>query len=352
MKKLLLVGMNSVHTYRFIALIEGYFDDILLLTNKKNETYRGRVNEMNFSLKDPIAAITTIKKIRERINDFQPDIIHMHQANAAAWLTLNAVRKLPVKSVVSVWGSDILLTPHRGFLYRKMIEQILRHGDYFTADGSYLAEQTKLVSPVSINITIANFGIDPVCSSENDLLDCMRMKEDIIYSNRLHKKIYHIDKIIRAFAGFHKTNKNWKLIISGRGDETDHLMKLAVEVNGSHNIEFTGWIGKEENHALYRRAKIFVSVPESDAISLSMLEAMSAGCIPVLSNHPSKKEWMKSNVNAVLTDELQAADFEQTKGINAVEAAKFNFQLVLENGTREIARKKFIDLYSRILNDK
>jgi len=36
MKKLLLIGSNSVHTFNYIDLIKEYFDEILLLTNKQN----------------------------------------------------------------------------------------------------------------------------------------------------------------------------------------------------------------------------------------------------------------------------------------------------------------------------
>jgi hypothetical protein len=60
MKKLLLVSMNSVHTYHFIRLIEGYFDEILLLTNTVNPDYAGKTKTVNFSISKPIQLLKTV----------------------------------------------------------------------------------------------------------------------------------------------------------------------------------------------------------------------------------------------------------------------------------------------------
>ena len=349
MKKLLLVSMNSVHTYHFIRLIEGYFDEILLLTNTVNPDYAGKTKTVNFSISKPIQLLKTVPSIKNIIHEFQPSIIHIHQANTAAWLTLQAAGNLKKKTIVTAWGSDILLHPKRGFFYRKMVEQILASAGYFTADARFLAESMNALSKRHLPIAIINFGIDPICTTFEELSPLLVKKENIIYSNRLHKKLYRIDHIMHAFAEFVKSqDKPWKMVIAATGEETGNLQKLAADLGILEQLIFAGWIGREENTAWYRAAKIFVSYPESDATSVSLLEAMSAGCIPVLSDLPANKEWVTHEKNGIITAQLSAADFEKALPLFKENILLANLNEMLLHATKAHSRKLFFDLYDSV----
>src|SRR5690606_24274869 len=130
-------------------------------------------------------------------------------------------------------------------------------------------------------VVIANFGIgfDPPETIK---------KEKIIYSNRLHKSLYRISEIIDAFRKF-KSNSDdpeWKLVIAATGELTDSLKQQVAEQN-CDDIEFVGWVDAKTNAEWYSRATYWVSIPESDATSISLLEAMACGCIPILSDLPA-----------------------------------------------------------------
>ena len=56
------------------------------------------------------------------------------------------------------------------------------HCSYFTSDSVYMAEKMSEFAEKKLDILIANFGID--------IVPCNRVKEDIIYSNRLHNPLY------------------------------------------------------------------------------------------------------------------------------------------------------------------
>lgn len=352
MKKLLVVASNSVHTYNFLQLVEGYFDEVLLLTNSVSENYAGKSVVLNFSLKNPIRSAATVPRIKKIIKEFQPSLIHIQQANSAALLTLRAANSFPVKKVLTAWGSDILVNPKKGFLYRKMVEQILERADYFTADAQYLGAKMIAISKKKINISIINFGIEPICKNENELNDLISKKENIIYSNRLHKKLYRIDKIISAFSAFLKKNSTvqWRLVVAASGTETELLKKQAEESGAASHITFVGWINASENAEWCRKAKIFVSYPQSDATSVSLLEAMSAGCIPVLSDLPANREWVTSFENGMLSKNLSASDFENAMLLLNRNAAKQNLKIILNKATKDISRKLFFELYDHALS--
>ncbi|MBK9729735.1 MAG: glycosyltransferase family 4 protein [Chitinophagaceae bacterium] len=350
MKKLLIIGMNSVHTYNFIQLIEGYFDEVMLITDSINEKYSGNSRAIDFSVANSWRFLSTVSGIKKTVLAFQPSVIHIHQANTAAWFVLRAIRALQQTSIVTAWGSDILINPERGFFYRKMVEQILKNANYFTADARFLAEKMKQLSKNDIAVEVINFGIDPIFKSTKELETFFPQKENIIYSNRLHKKLYRIDHIIKAFALFSKqNNKAWKLVIAATGVETENLQQLVHSLGIEKQVAFAGWVNAEENATWYRKAKIFVSYPESDATSVSLLEGMSAGCIPLLSDLPANREWITNHVNGIVTEQLSANDFQNAMQLCNPQTAVANIITIQKKATKALSRKLFLDLYDRAI---
>jgi glycosyltransferase involved in cell wall biosynthesis len=344
MKKLLLIGSNSVHTYNYYNLIADYFDSVLLIAQKGNSPGNIPTVKVDFSLKNPLNVIKTVKTIREQIEKFQPSVIHIHQANSISYLALKAAKKYSMPTVVTAWGSDILVNPQLGWIYKRMVGFNLKNANYFTSDSRYMANEMQRLASKKLDITIANFGIN--ITAEHTL------KENIIYSNRLHKKLYRIDKVIGAFARFqqNRKNENWKLVIAATGEETDNLKNLVAKLNLDNAVEFIGWVNSLVNSGFYNKAKIFVSIPESDATAISLLEAMATGCIPVVSDLPTNKEWITDKKNGILVTDFSDNFLERATNLDVKIANKINDDLIKEHGTKEANKKKFIGLYEKILN--
>ena len=51
MRKLLLIGSNTIHTYNYLKLIEDYFDEVLLITDKKSNQYDYPTIELSFNFR-------------------------------------------------------------------------------------------------------------------------------------------------------------------------------------------------------------------------------------------------------------------------------------------------------------
>jgi glycosyltransferase involved in cell wall biosynthesis len=346
MKKLLIVGSNSVHVYNYIELVKNYFDDILLITDKKREGSTIKTIEADFHLK-PLNRIKTVNKIKKTIREFSPSVLHVHQANSYGYFALKAASKFQIPKILTVWGSDILLLPHRGLLFKKLVQYNLLHADAFTADAKFMAdEMQKLVNGKKLDISMANFGID--------LPQLKLPKENIIYSNRLHKKLYRIDKTISAFKLFLDNNPsaNWELIIAATGEETNNLMSQVDQLKIGDKVKFVGWVNKEQNAEYYAKAKLFISIPESDATAISLLEAMAYGCIPVLSDLPANKEWIENEKNGIIVNSLSEDFIGRALKLNNHEVALMNEKIILEKGTKDANRKKFFQLYDKLLNQK
>ncbi len=342
----MIIGSNSIHVYNYINLVKDYFDEIILITNKKREGTEVKTIELDFHLKLS-SRLKTVAKIKKLIQEYAPSIIHIHQVNSYAYYSLIAARKSSVPKILTAWGSDILLSPKKNYLLKKMVQFNLRHADFFTSDSEFMAEEIRSLLPRrKLDILIANFGIEII---EKDLL-----KENIIYSNRLHKKLYQIESVINAFKLFleNSIDKSWKLVIAATGEETNNLKSMVEHLNLKGNVEFVGWVDQEKNVEYYSKARLFVSIPESDATSISLLEAMAYGCIPVLSDLPANREWIDDGKNGIIVNSPSENIFERALKLNISEVASINKRIIIEKGTKVANKKKFIQLYDHFLQQK
>ncbi|MDQ5948076.1 MAG: hypothetical protein QG651_570 [Pseudomonadota bacterium] len=351
MKKVVIVGSNSIHCQRYIAgvIATGEFDVSLISNQKMSEFANLNCLEVNFALRN----FNAVKQIRAYLKSIQADVVHIHQANSYAWHTLRALRKLTrrPKVVLTTWGSDVLILPKQSKLMRRMVEYNLRHSDLITSDSLFMSAQiAALLGKVSRPIHTLNFGMQNLPA----LID-VTSKHKIILSNRLHKPLYRVDKIIQAFATLIKNNlidTEYRLVIAGSGDESANLEQLAQDLSVKSRIDFVGMLSYRELVEFYQQAQLFISVPESDGTSSSLLEALAYGCIPVLSNLPANLEWVLDQVNGFIAPEvgqlqqqiLAAIQFSQ----NIVEyqkLANFNHQMILGKASFSRNIRKFTELY-------
>lgn len=338
--KVLVIGTCSPHVANHISRIKD--DDIIVEVISNGKKYfeeKENIHLVDFSLLKFWNLWVTVSRIRKVIRTFNPDVIHIHQANSVAFYALLANKKFKLPTILTAWGSDILLNPKKSMLLKLMVQYNLRHADFFSSDSIFMAEEMqRLIPDKKLDITICNFGVTPI--------ELMVNKKDIIYSNRNHNPLYRIDKVIEGFERFSKTEigKNWKLIIAGAGSETSKLKALVADRGLNEKITFVGFVNKEENYMHYAEAKIFVSLPESDATSISLLEALYYQCIPVLSELPANKEWVTDNVNGIIVSDLEGAYLERALLLDQQSVGQKNRDLILENGTEEVSKKNFRNL--------
>lgn len=344
MTKLLLVGSNTIHVYNYLRLVESFFDEILLISNEKNTNYDYTTIVADFSLKKPLNYLRTPRTIRKAIESFKPDVIHIHQANSYAYYTFRAVSSHNIPVVLTAWGSDILIVPSLGRRLRNMVVSNISKADAITSDSGFMADEIRRLCPdYKGELLIANFGIG--IEAED------RLKEKLIYSNRLHKPLYRIDRIISAFHAFHKTDAgaDWKLVVAATGTETEKLQRLVAELRLQDKVEFAGWVDKVKNAGFYSRARLFVSIPESDATSISLLEAMACGCVPIVSDLPANREWVQDGINGIIVNDTNSDFLSRALSMDVDAASAMNKEIVSRKGTKEVNKALFLKLYETLL---
>jgi glycosyltransferase involved in cell wall biosynthesis len=95
----------------------------------------------------------------------------------------------------------------------------------------------------------------------------------------------NLDRLLRAFAGFHRARPEFRLVIAGlRGFDAANLERLRQELGLTDHVEFTGWIPRDDLYALYARAFAFVYPSTFEGFGLPVLEALAAGVPSACSN--------------------------------------------------------------------
>lgn len=350
---LVLIGPSSVHTYRFLNGIAPYFDRVHLISGSDFpvEFRPGNLAEtlnVNFSIYN----LKAEEEIRQFLIKTAPDVVHIHQANTIAFHSLRATTKLGIPSVLTAWGSDVLLLPEKNLIMKWLVRYNLLRADWITSDSFFMSAKIRSLAPVG-RVSTINFGID------SDLLVVdMAKKQKRILSNRLHKKLYRVDAIIRAYAKLRSKGalNGWILTIAGSGDETENLKRLARDLNLDADIEFVGFISQTELKRYYQSSQLFISIPESDATSISLLEAMAAGCLPIVSNLPSNLEWVIDEINGFVVDGVDELDSIIESAITKVqsqaensEIAAFNNELISRKADFKRNMRGYADILSKTI---
>ncbi len=64
--------------------------------------------------------------------------------------------------------------------------------------------------------------------------------------------------------------------------------------------EFVGRLDADTQADWYARARWYLSLPRSDSVAVSVLEAMAHGCVPILSDLPANRELVRTGDNGLI----------------------------------------------------
>jgi len=342
--KILVVGSNSPHVASFCRMIKPDFRDIVYLgdetLNIENDTVSNQYI-VSPKVNNPFKIFHLVNQIKKVIKVEQPDVIHIHQINRLGIYSTFCIEK-PTPLIVTAWGSDVLQQPKENFIKKSAVKYVLKKALACTADSQHMVDEMRKLQPAMKQCQLIYFGINPIGYISD-------LKENIIYSNRLHKDFYNIDKIIKDFSSFSTKHPDWKLIIAANGPETDKLKALSHRLGLENKIEFVGWLDKSQNINFYKKARIYISIPDSDGTSVSLLEAMSAGCLPIIGDIPVSHEWIENSKNGVIYSAKRNC-FEEALNIESEKLREHNSKIIQQKATKEISAKNFFTLYADVLN--
>jgi glycosyltransferase involved in cell wall biosynthesis len=113
--------------------------------------------------------------------------------------------------------------------------------------------------------------------------------------------LYRIDVVIDAMAELAARGVDARLALYGDGPARAALEAQAAARGIDHAVRFYGAVSAYEVEQAIARADVYVSVAESDGVSLALLEALAIGVAPVLSDIPANRPWIVDGSTGKLT---------------------------------------------------
>lgn len=317
MERYLIVGNGeSPHILKWARELHKYYDVFLFSSQGISEDIKGLLPEdhlfafhMNISESGGnLKMLRLVLPLMRLMNKIRPDIVNAHYITSHGLIAALAavLRRKPVLLVQSAWGSDILIAPFKNRLYRKTTSFALKKARLATADSGRVAEiMQELAGTETMTFP---FGLEKLPEA-----DPGEKIPFLFFSNRTLNKNSNIDQVLHFFGRVCGQHEQARLVIANDGPERAGLEEQCRQMGLDKKVEFAGFIPDHQQQHYYRQAQFFFSILSSDALSVSLLEALSFGCIPIVSKLSDNMEWVSDGVNGILMTE--DTGFSQLEGM-------------------------------------
>lgn len=224
----------------------------------------------------------------------RPDWVHAHYLTSHGTLAWLAAMLLgaPGRLVGSAWGSDVLVTPQRSALQRALLRRVLRACALTTSDSLHMAQRMRELG--AGEVMCFPFGLEalpPPSSNKDDAL---------FFANRGLEPVYAPQRVIEVFAAIAAQWPQARLVVANDGSLLGALQAQVRNLGLLDQVRFVGRLDATTQAEHYARSRWYLSLPRSDSVSVSVLEAMAHGCVPVLSELPANRELVRSGDNGLI----------------------------------------------------
>lgn len=292
MRILLLGEAQSSHLLRWAEEFRKLEWEVLVASCDFEEAFKGhRLTSKHPS--GPLRYLSLVNQIKELASDFQPFVINAHflptYGFAAALANIHPL-------ILTLWGSDILLSGRRSWPARQRSRFVLSRSDLVVADAECLLAAARKLGPVRRKLVVS-FGVRRSWYESGKERTLSPQRPLRIISTRQHEEVYDLPTLFKAASLLKERQFAFSLMVAGSGSLTPKLQLMSQELGLSDSIEFVGKLSEEKIFTALRNADLYVSTSRSDSTSVSLLEAMSQKTFPVVTDIPGNREWLESDAH-------------------------------------------------------
>jgi glycosyltransferase involved in cell wall biosynthesis len=241
-----------------------------------------------------VALLKQLPKVGAWLADTDADWLHAHYLTShgtLAWAAKSGWR-LRAKIAGSAWGSDILVTPERGGAWRWLTQRVLRACAVTTSDSVFMADRMRALG--AAEVMTFPFGLESMPRQN------ARKQPWLCFANRGLESIYRPQRVIEAFAHIAAAKPEARLVVANDGSLRKALQADVAARGLQDQVSFVGRLDAQAQAGHYARSTWFLSLPESDSVSVSVLEAMAHGCVPLLSDLPANRELIGDSARGLI----------------------------------------------------
>jgi len=276
-----------------------------------------------------IDILCQIVQTRRLVRKIKPDILHGHYIFVNGFLAaLSGFHPL----ILTVWGSDVFVDPHRSRIHRCAVRLALKRADLVTTSSRYTNEYIRQELNVSPNkIKTIPWGIVINLFQKGYLSEVRTLRKNLniddntftVISPRAMGEHYGIEFIVKSIPHIIEKYPNICFIfLRGFAMSTSYENKLKAMAENLGVKEYTRFVpqrlDREEMAIYYNMCDIFVSIPRTDQFASCIVEGMACGIIPIVGNLEVYREYLTDSKNAFFVDRENPKDIAE-KVIHCIE---------------------------------
>ena len=369
MNKILFIGdSRMIHFRRMINYFYDNFNfQVYVLIAKPNQKIRAHCIIVDRCLsKSKKKWIFNNFKLRAIVKQHKINLVNIHYIPSGFTSFL-----VPVPLIVTAYGGDINEVPKNYFSFQKILTKFLLKKSKRVFIDSFDLKNTieREFKIKSKKIKYFQWGVDlnmiKSIDKESNYRDKFNIPRDkkVIISYRGWVDRYNILTLLDSYSELAKSRNDTVLVIKNTALVYDSKYKEKVETRLSKKDLLNNTI-VIQNNLPYREllellsvSDIYVSVPSQDGTAMSLLESLSLGAIPLLSNIESSKEWVKDKKNGYLCEINQDSIRKKLNFLLGVERREinkiknYNFKLIKTKANQTTCMKSIYQEYLKINNN-
>lgn len=312
--------------------------EVLLLSFESVEGCSIPARRLSASLPTKLLGyLSAMSSIKRELAGFHPDLINALYIGGYGFVAAKSGYR-PL--VVSSLGSDLLVDYPSSIIHRMQIRFVLRAADLVITDAEELSRIAISIGASPEKILKVYMGIDERVFFRRESAPGGGTPGDgraRIVSTRNLYPIYNVGLLVAA-APLIREKRDALFVVCGDGPERTGLESKVTALGLGGSFEFKGKLGSREIAQELRAADVYVSTSKSDSTSVSLLEAMACGAVPVVTDLPANREWITDRENgrivgqenpaalaAAITETLDDAQFRDS-------ARDVNLRAIRERG--------------------
>lgn len=173
-------------------------------------------------------------------------------------------------------------------------------------------------------------------------------RASILYVGRLSAE-KSLDLLLKACYGLRQEGTRFKLLLVGDGPLREQISETVSRLKMAEFVQVDGFVLHQKVGEYFERSAVFVLPSIREGLSSALLEAMSSGCICLVSDIPDNIEIIRDGYNGLifhskderdLTKQLQRAISQPLKNANVI---SFNARNMVETQYSVKAVAKSLD---------
>lgn len=362
-----LADPNSVHTHRWIGFFaaRGHRVDLLIGTEDAvTATLPEGVRLHRYRRFGPrrlpfLSSLQGRRALRALLGDLRPDVLHAHYLSRYGWQArLSGFHPY----VVTPWGSDLFVTPRRSLRARIWARWTLRGADLVTVVSEQMERAVLAAGARPDRVQRILFGVDTerfAPGAADAGTAGVEPGQRVVFSPRAMRPLYRHDTIVQALA---MLPEDVRLVMSGRAADPAYRRQIEAQASSldlTDRIRIIDKIDDDQLLHLYRMASAVTSVPESDGLPSTVLEAMACGVPVVVSDLPGLRELIAPVAPDLIVSlgdpTLLAAALNRLLGLTPAERATLAGALrtrIVEVADQRVNMLRMEALYARLAADR